>query len=159
MTGWRGQLWRISKSMRRVILQTRQQLARLRMQPSEENGRECHLASDIWRTNEFNRGDLSTKERGEYIDAVLCLSKKPAKTPLLEFPGVRNRYDDFVATHINQTVNIHSTVSGSRAELTMSSRADMSSFSSQSSFRGIDTTSGLTKMLSELNAVIMEPSL
>lgn len=61
--------------------------------------------------NQIDRGNLSLDERKHYIDAVLCLSKKPPITPLSEFPGVRNRYDDFVATHINQTDDIHSTVS------------------------------------------------
>ncbi|KAE9968346.1 hypothetical protein BLS_005896 [Venturia inaequalis] len=54
-------------------------------------------------------GNLSVNERARYIEAVLCLSKKPPITPLSEFPGVRSRYDDFVATHINQTNHIHST--------------------------------------------------
>jgi len=56
------------------------------------------------------RGDLLKSERKEYIDAVLCLSTKLSITPLAEFPGVRSRYDDFVATHINQTMTIHATV-------------------------------------------------
>jgi tyrosinase len=40
---------------------------------------------------------------------VLCLQKKPPTTPLSIAPGVRSRYDDFVGTHINQTLFIHST--------------------------------------------------
>lgn len=60
--------------------------------------------------NQIDRGNLSKSERKQYIDAVLCLSKKPPITPLSEFPGVRSRYDDFVATHINQTGEIHNTV-------------------------------------------------
>lgn len=34
---------------------------------------------------------------------------KPSKTPIEAAPGVRSRYDDFVALHINQTVYIHFT--------------------------------------------------
>jgi tyrosinase len=58
----------------------------------------------------YDRGDLSKVERRDYIDAVLCLSRKPPQTMVTEFPGVRNRYDDFVAVHINQTMHIHGTV-------------------------------------------------
>ncbi|KZZ92311.1 tyrosinase [Ascosphaera apis ARSEF 7405] len=53
-------------------------------------------------------GSLSKKERKDYIDAVLCLQSKPSITPRDEWPGVRTRYDDFVATHINQSMSIHS---------------------------------------------------
>ncbi|KAI5297193.1 hypothetical protein KEM56_005005 [Ascosphaera pollenicola] len=48
-------------------------------------------------------GSLSKQERKDYINAVLCLQSKPGITPRDEWPGVRTRYDDFVATHINQT--------------------------------------------------------
>ncbi|KAJ9669504.1 hypothetical protein H2201_000371 [Coniosporium apollinis] len=48
-------------------------------------------------------------EKRNYIDAILCLSEKPGKTPPEDYPGVRNRYDDFVAIHMNQTFFIHST--------------------------------------------------
>lgn len=56
------------------------------------------------------RSALSKGERREYIDAVLCLMDKPPLVSTSEFPGVRNRYDDFVAVHINQTLSIHGTV-------------------------------------------------
>ncbi|OBU00937.1 hypothetical protein VE01_00809 [Pseudogymnoascus verrucosus] len=52
---------------------------------------------------------FSRQERLDYIDAVLCLQKTPPTTPLSIIPGVRSRYDDFVGTHINQTLFIHST--------------------------------------------------
>lgn len=55
------------------------------------------------------RGNLSTSEKKDYIKAVQCLSKKPAKTPSAIAAGAKNRYDDFVATHINQTIGIHGT--------------------------------------------------
>lgn len=38
-----------------------------------------------------------------------CLQSKPAKTPASVAPGAKTRYDDFVATHINQTLTIHYT--------------------------------------------------
>ncbi|CZT11605.1 hypothetical protein WAI453_004635 [Rhynchosporium graminicola] len=52
-------------------------------------------------------GDLSKKERKAYTDAVQCLTNKPARTPTSLFPGVRSRFDDFVATHLNSTLFIH----------------------------------------------------
>ncbi|ORX97795.1 hypothetical protein BCR34DRAFT_159763 [Clohesyomyces aquaticus] len=54
-------------------------------------------------------GTLSAAERKSYISAVKCLSNKSPKTPSAVAPGVKNRYDDFVATHINQTLSIHGT--------------------------------------------------
>lgn len=52
---------------------------------------------------------LSDGEKKEYIDAVLCLQSKPAISGAIA-PGAKSRYDDFVATHINQTLTIHGTV-------------------------------------------------
>ncbi|KAI2631346.1 Di-copper centre-containing protein [Hypomontagnella submonticulosa] len=54
-------------------------------------------------------GSLSKNERKAYTDAVLCLQNLPAKTPASVAPGAKSRYDDFVATHIQQTLNIHYT--------------------------------------------------
>lgn len=55
-------------------------------------------------------GSLKNKEKTDYIAAVQCLQSKPAISGDL-VPGARSRYDDFVGTHINQTVSIHGTVS------------------------------------------------
>lgn len=52
-------------------------------------------------------GDLSLAERKDYVTAMLCLMAKPPK--LTQFPGVTNRYEDFVAVHVNQTLSIHGT--------------------------------------------------
>ncbi|KAI9802053.1 MAG: hypothetical protein M1833_001974 [Piccolia ochrophora] len=52
---------------------------------------------------------LTLLERREYIDALNCLMEKPPITPPSEASGVRSRYDDLVATHINQTLAIHGT--------------------------------------------------
>jgi hypothetical protein len=57
------------------------------------------------------RSALSSTEKGNYTSAVKCLASKPAKTPTGLAAGAKNRYDDFVATHINQTLSIHGTVS------------------------------------------------
>ncbi|PYH95714.1 tyrosinase central domain protein [Aspergillus ellipticus CBS 707.79] len=53
-------------------------------------------------------GDLSADQRIEFIDALWCLRRTPSTLPHDQFPGVRDRYDDFVATHINYTLSIHS---------------------------------------------------
>ena len=53
---------------------------------------------------------MTKKEREKYIAAVQCLGKLEAKTPLAEAPGVRRRYDDFVAIHIKNSLTIHGTV-------------------------------------------------
>ncbi|KAH6700608.1 hypothetical protein BKA61DRAFT_740886 [Leptodontidium sp. MPI-SDFR-AT-0119] len=54
-------------------------------------------------------GTLSAEERIAYTNAVLCLQEKTSFTPTNLVPGARSRFDDWVATHINQTLNIHYT--------------------------------------------------
>ena len=54
---------------------------------------------------------LTPGERRAYIDAILCLQRLPPQTPAALAAGAKTRYDDFVATHINQTWHIHRTVS------------------------------------------------
>ncbi|KAE8370232.1 hypothetical protein BDV27DRAFT_152389 [Aspergillus caelatus] len=51
--------------------------------------------------------ELDETERIEYINAIYCLRERPSYLPNEEFPGVRDRLDDFVATHINYTTRIH----------------------------------------------------
>ncbi|KAJ9131147.1 Di-copper centre-containing protein [Coniochaeta hoffmannii] len=53
--------------------------------------------------------NLPRTEKRAYIKAVQCLQSKPAKTPASAAPGAKTRFDDFVATHINQTLTIHYT--------------------------------------------------
>jgi tyrosinase len=57
------------------------------------------------------RSSLSKAERKDYIKAVKCLGKKPAKTPASIAAGAKNRYDDLVVTHIQQAFSIHNTAS------------------------------------------------
>lgn len=57
-----------------------------------------------------NWRSFSLPQKKEYINSVLCLQGKPARTPSHLAPGAKTRYDDFVATHINQTLEIHYTV-------------------------------------------------
>ncbi|KAL4862790.1 hypothetical protein BDV12DRAFT_207005 [Aspergillus spectabilis] len=50
---------------------------------------------------------LTSEERLDYIDALHCLADTPPIYDQETYPGVRTRWDDFVATHINYTLNIH----------------------------------------------------
>jgi tyrosinase len=52
---------------------------------------------------------LCADEKRAFIAALLCLQSKPAISGHLA-PGARSRYDDFLATHINQTTSTHGTV-------------------------------------------------
>lgn len=54
--------------------------------------------------------NLSGDERIAYTSALQCLMALPAKTPSDLAAGAKTRYDDFVVTHINQTMTIHGTV-------------------------------------------------
>ncbi|KAF2761830.1 Di-copper centre-containing protein [Pseudovirgaria hyperparasitica] len=49
---------------------------------------------------------LSDDQKDNYINAVQCLREKPPQSASY-FKGVKNRYDDFVAGHINETDFIH----------------------------------------------------
>lgn len=50
---------------------------------------------------------LTSDEKISYIDAVKCMMNTTAITPLSAAPGVRNRFDDFGALHVNMTTTIH----------------------------------------------------
>ncbi|KAB5578897.1 hypothetical protein GE09DRAFT_563609 [Coniochaeta sp. 2T2.1] len=54
-------------------------------------------------------GKLSANERKAYTKAVQCLQSKPPRTPASVAPGAKSRFDDFIVTHIQQTLNIHYT--------------------------------------------------
>ncbi|KAK6209976.1 hypothetical protein QIS74_11560 [Colletotrichum tabaci] len=54
-------------------------------------------------------GSLRREEKLDYVKAVQCLQSKPARSPSDIVPGAKSRFDDFVATHINQTFTIHFT--------------------------------------------------
>lgn len=51
---------------------------------------------------------LRPDEKKAYIKAVQCMLEKPGISGHLA-PGAKTRYDDFLATHINQTLSIHGT--------------------------------------------------
>jgi len=54
-------------------------------------------------------GSLSKTQRQSYIKAVRCLMSKSPNTPASKSPGTKSRFDDFIAVHINQTMEIHYT--------------------------------------------------
>ncbi|TPX07819.1 uncharacterized protein E0L32_010506 [Thyridium curvatum] len=54
-------------------------------------------------------GTLSRQEKLDYINAVKCLQSLPARTPANVSSGAKSRFDDFVVTHIQQTMTIHYT--------------------------------------------------
>ncbi|KAK7911846.1 tyrosinase [Apiospora marii] len=66
----------------------------------------CTAENIIYR-QEF--GDLSKDQRLDYTQAVLCLMSLPANTPSDYAPGAKSRYDDFIITHINHTLDAHYT--------------------------------------------------
>ncbi|KAE8153924.1 hypothetical protein BDV25DRAFT_136491 [Aspergillus avenaceus] len=51
--------------------------------------------------------ELDQSEKKEYIDAIWCLRHLPSHLPSKEYPGARDRWDDFVVSHINYTNVIH----------------------------------------------------
>ncbi|KXX80403.1 Tyrosinase [Madurella mycetomatis] len=51
--------------------------------------------------------DLSVAEREEYVAAVQCLMKLPAKAPKDKYPGAISRFDDFVAYHMTHAMELH----------------------------------------------------
>ena len=62
------------------------------------------------RTDKVARGSLPPQSRKDYVEAVKCLSSKPALSALSDVPGARSRFDDFQATHIIQAPSVHYTV-------------------------------------------------
>lgn len=53
------------------------------------------------------RSTLTLPERKAYTDAVQCLIDKPSQLDPTLYPGAKNRYSDFIATHINYTFIMH----------------------------------------------------
>lgn len=52
-------------------------------------------------------GSTPKSTRKSFIAGVKCLMEKPSIIPSGLAPGALNRYDDFIATHINQTYEVH----------------------------------------------------
>ncbi|KAK5153809.1 hypothetical protein LTS14_007028 [Recurvomyces mirabilis] len=84
------------------------ELAMSRMQARQTNG-SCTPENARVRT-EFRK--MSNAQRKSYTDAITCLHNNPPRyveAASDTYPGVLNRYDEYVATHINLTYNIHGT--------------------------------------------------
>jgi tyrosinase len=58
----------------------------------------------------YCRSTLKRSEKLNYIEAVQCMGKKKARTPSAIAAGAKNRYDDFVVTHIRLTLVTHGNV-------------------------------------------------
>ncbi|GJN69657.1 hypothetical protein PLICBS_003707 [Purpureocillium lilacinum] len=54
-------------------------------------------------------GALTEAERLDYVNAVKCLQGLPARTPESVATGAKSRFDDFIVTHVQQTLTIHFT--------------------------------------------------
>lgn len=54
---------------------------------------------------------FTSSEKKSYINSVLCLTKSRSTTPPHLARGVRSRFDDFLAVHINQSYHVHRDVS------------------------------------------------
>ncbi|KAF2799260.1 Di-copper centre-containing protein [Melanomma pulvis-pyrius CBS 109.77] len=83
-------------------------LAKFEAYLAKKNGTShgCTLENAV-RRQEWH--DLSVAQREEYIRAVLCLQSLPPKADKKKYPGLNNRYDDFVLTHETQAFHLHST--------------------------------------------------
>ena len=83
-------------------------LADARMKARKTNGT-CTYENARVRT-EFRA--MSNDQRKAFTDAMQCLQKagpRNTESGSATYPGVRSRYDEYVATHINETYNIHGT--------------------------------------------------
>ncbi|KAF2867040.1 hypothetical protein BDV95DRAFT_631483 [Massariosphaeria phaeospora] len=74
---------------------------------AKKNGTHGCTLENAARRQEWH--DMTVAHREEYIAAVLCLQSKPPKADQAKYPGVMNRYDDFVLTHETQAMHLHST--------------------------------------------------
>lgn len=74
----------------------------------------CIAASwthEAWQSADLMYGGaLTAKARKDYIKAVKCMTRKPAKSSKTDVPGARSRFDDWVAVHIKLTNNVHFSV-------------------------------------------------
>lgn len=84
-------------------------IADQRMQERDLEG-SCTYENAAVRT-EFRA--MSNDQRKAFTDAVTCLQNMPPQSltedRAADFPGVKTRYDEYVATHIENTLNIHAT--------------------------------------------------
>jgi tyrosinase len=81
------------------------QVATHRLQERPQNGT-CTFENARVRT-EFRK--MSNQDRKSFTDAIMCLKQVPTTADATAYPGVKSRYDEYVATHINMTMSIHVT--------------------------------------------------
>jgi hypothetical protein len=86
-------------------LEDANQIAIQRLQERELTG-DCTFETARVRT-EFRK--MSNEDRKSFTDAIMCLKQTPTTVDTSSMPGVLSRYDEYVATHINMTMNIHVT--------------------------------------------------
>jgi tyrosinase len=80
-------------------------LLKLKVHKAKQVNQKCTL-DKAYRRKEWDT--FTPDQKRGYIKAVKCMYTKPSISGDL-VPGARNRVDDFVGTHINQTLSIHST--------------------------------------------------
>jgi tyrosinase len=89
-----------------AALEDASQIAIQRLQERELTG-DCTFETARVRT-EFRK--MSNEDRKSFTDAIMCLKQTLASAEgSATGPGVLSRYDEYVATHINMTMNIHVT--------------------------------------------------
>jgi len=88
-----------------AALEIASEVANQRLQERELTG-ECTFETARVRT-EFRK--MSNEDRKSFTDAITCLKQVPTTVDTTAMPGVVSRYDEYVATHINMTMNIHVT--------------------------------------------------
>ncbi|KAM0702681.1 hypothetical protein Q7P35_010113 [Cladosporium inversicolor] len=85
------------------------QIADQRMKARELDGSCTYETAEV--RTEFRA--MSNEKRKEFTDAVTCLKNLPPKVVTAdqssEYAGVKSRYDEYVATHIENTFKIHAT--------------------------------------------------
>ena len=80
--------------------------------------------------------------------------KAPSKLSASSFPGAKNRYDDFVVVHMQQTLSIHGTVSMSSFKVIKSASLISNELLRVTSYLGIGTLLGLMNKHFEANVAI-----
>jgi hypothetical protein len=89
-----------------AALEAANKVAIQRLQERNLTG-DCTFQTARVRT-EFRK--MSNEDRKSFTDAITCLKQTPASAEgRATGPGVLSRYDEYVATHINMTMNIHVT--------------------------------------------------
>jgi hypothetical protein len=89
-----------------AALEAANKVAIQRLQERNLTG-DCTFETARVRT-EFRK--MSNEDRKSFTDAITCLKQTPASAEgRATGPGVLSRYDEYVATHINMTMNIHVT--------------------------------------------------